>query len=653
MAFKSILPSIFASLNLFKIPIRLKLGRKDYFSSHIGEAISIAIYIYLLYSLVTSDTFQKIHPQVIEKDLENSISDWYHFSETNFLLGAMVTLNGVAQEDPQIFSLKATYFTFNNNNQTQDLFLESYYKADMVLCSETNLKNIYPNLAVQFPTGKCLPKLDFDVGGYFNEQKTSYITVGLELCNNLTSNNTCKSLEEMQLYFADKKLGFLITDTLVNIDDYQEPIIPKISVQYLDIDAKVRKYKRIYLKKVTISSDDGYLVSSDNKIESWKVGTIENDFDFNYQAEIVQIVLYSSNQEKYYKRTYMKVQEALSRLGGIVNVLISVGFILMKLAPYNGLNISLSNHLFSFRNINETKKNNTENIMETINIGNQVKTQLMTTQQGDEACQSKFTLNKPQDIIAISPQKEEKFEEIELIPSPVNKANEIKEESKPKPCLGDEEVKNSGARINSQEEIKENFRKKAFNSSIIMDKSPMGHKSPRKSFRNKFTRAKTQTENHQFAETFKNYSRFKKEKNSLNFTFADVFKVESRKKFPKKWKALKIATKKIQKDLDIMNIMEKFQEIDKLKMILFNKSQLMLFNLISKPEIYVEEEGELAKDAGMLISQNLKGMEERSDDNYLDLVVYYNKIKKNEAHDDMDGRLVKFLDDDMKKYFEI
>ena len=99
--------------------------------------------------------------------------------------------------------------------------------------------------------------------------------------------------------------------------------------------------------------------------------------------------------------------------------------------------------------------------------------------------------------------------------------------------------------------------------------------------------------------------------------------------------------------------MEKFQEVDKLKLILFNKEQLMLFNLIAKPEIFVDEHGVSERDPGILISQNLKNMNERTDQNFLDLVLYYHQIKTREGEDNLEGRLIKLVDNDMKKYFEV
>ena len=77
---------------------------------------------------------------------------------------------------------------------------------------------------------------------------------------------------------------------------------------------------------------------------------------------------------------------------------------------------------------------------------------------------------------------------------------------------------------------------------------------------------------------------------------------------------------------------------------------MTLFDLISKPEIFLDDPG-LSNELGMLYTRKITEIE-KNDENLLDIVSYYNKIKKKENDDDMEGRLVKLLDNDMKQYFQ-
>ena len=117
---------------------------------------------------------------------------------------------------------------------------------------------------------------------------------------------------------------------------------------------------------------------------------------------------------------------------------------------------------------------------------------------------------------------------------------------------------------------------------------------------------------------------------------------------------MKIARNKIRDQLDIKNILEKLHEIDKIKYLLLNPQQLLLFQLISKPELLTEDEENHGNNhnAEFLIANIMKKYEEASDEKIEKLVLYYNEIKNNAGKDDMDSRLLNLLDEDVKDFLE-
>ena len=53
-----------------------------------------------------------------------------------------------------------------------------------------------------------------------------------------------------------------------------------------------------------------------------------------------------------------------------------------------------------------------------------------------------------------------------------------------------------------------------------------------------------------------------------------------------------IAQKIFHKELDVINILKRLQDVEKLKMILLNENQLSIFELLAKPMIYFDEQQE-------------------------------------------------------------
>ena len=79
----------------------------------------------------------------------------------------------------------------------------------------------------------------------------------------------------------------------------------------------------------------------------------------------------------------------------------------------------------------------------------------------------------------------------------------------------------------------------------------------------------------------------------------------------------------------------------------------MLFNLIAKPEIFINEKETMEKTPGLEISKNLKSLNEIDNQSFLDLANYYHAIKIKQSDDDLDARLVRLVDQDMKEYFGV
>ena len=88
-----------------------------------------------------------------------------------------------------------------------------------------------------------------------------------------------------------------------------------------------------------------------------------------------------------------------------------------------------------------------------------------------------------------------------------------------------------------------------------------------------------------FNENMKNSSQIKF---SLFENLKLILKQMFKKKLTKKEKLFLQGEKIYEKEIDILYILKKLQEIEKMKIILFNNQQLTLFNLMEKPLIYLE-----------------------------------------------------------------
>ena len=111
------------------------------------------------------------------------------------------------------------------------------------------------------------------------------------------------------------------------------------------------------------------------------------------------------------------------------------------------------------------------------------------------------------------------------------------------------------------------------------------------------------------------------------------------------------AQNQIKSELDILKIMKRLQDIEKLKRILLSKEQLYLFNLMSKPMI---KEGEILNIRKMKRGNNeFKIQFSEKELTHLgksELAQMYKEVQTKSQNSEVDSRILKMLDEDVKTF---
>lgn len=591
-----LLNTILFSLNFFKSQVRLKINNQEFYSSRIGELISLFIVFILLYTLITSDVFLRNSPETLEKSLVNKIHPLYKLNAENFIFSVRLSGDyGVGYyEDPTIFEIYAEYSTIKIEvKDNQKISLNSTLNfTKMIPCKDSVYSKIKKyDLITKFPESLCLPQSDFDIEGSFEETYVSIVKVSVIPCQNKTNNNNlvCKSEEEIHNFFKEKYFSYAFLDKQVDMENFENPINEKLTIEYKLIESTIRKRIYIRMNQAQFKSDSN-LYSNDYDVQSfWNFGNPAEDFDYSNQTSVFEAMIQSGNAEKIFIRRYQKLQNAFADLGGISNFFFLMGTLFLKMIPFNGIYFLLANHLFSFKKWNSSIKKK------------------MGSKDEDKKRISSSHQNK--EFLELSV-----FEKRELLFQTAGK-------DQVPPCQGDVDLD-----LSSKDSLK-----------IITE----------------FQRKKKIDKN--LNEALRNYLNRKKYNNQLRFSFFDFLGKENLIVLFKKLKILLYAQEKVEEELDIMKILEKIQEIDKLKSILLGPVQVLLFNFLKKPEILTSD----MSNNKVEISQSIETSKEIVDDkvkyneDFMSLFFYFNKGNdKNEKIYQEESRLNKLLDPDIKKFFD-
>ena len=227
------------------------------------------------------------------------------------------------------------------------------------ICNETNFGENYQHLFTknELNNSYCLKDFDYNLffaGGYKYE-KFNYIRLRIYPCvNNSANNNSCKPQEEIDSYMASGYFSILIKDFGLNPSNYSNPVVPTFQDLYTTIDKRIYRNYILNFGVTEIHTDTG-LFSNE----------VKKDRYFQYKKEI-QTFSFRDEQEYYkgksiilvqfklddaiiiQKRSYTKIAEIFSRVGGYMQLMNTVFLLIVSLFNKFNFDLKIINSIFKF-----------------------------------------------------------------------------------------------------------------------------------------------------------------------------------------------------------------------------------------------------------------------------------------------------------------
>ena len=666
------IPYFLKILDLFRSPILLYYNGDQKRSSALGFLSSLIIYVYLFYSFFQSSLYLKENPIVVIQNLQEQHAEAMHFDKNKFLAFGLTDVFDNRVVDPSIFTIQFRYF------QNASI----YEMRELKICELEDVngnQTFYDFYRLKYMF--CLKNRSFFLEGTADEN-ARYIVISLFLCNNATSNNTCKSQEYLDQFFnsyaSTKMFTVMYDDVLVDVENYKEPFKKLIKVELQIIDPAVKKRNLIYFKKTTMVTDSGSLFQNLETQANFIFST--KDFDFqirqNPNQPLFQYLFFSSKDEVSYKRRYQTIAEFLGGFAGVAKLFSIICGIFVNHFIYIDTLKHILNKIYAFpsyRKKKTSKKKIKTNLkkkkIEKIDLvtltqseqknfcfksplreSSQMKASLINNENFDNKNSNQFKINS----FAIeynnsSPIKNETPKSINL--PKFNKKDfedsfvlehfslrscperEISHVSKPIQNIDSLRATDLGVKALNVKIVESHYIEK-----ISPQKEAVYQEPKKKKLKDRIV------------------SFFKKKKegkiqNKLHFSyweyFSMIFDVFKSKKSVRH-QLIRKAEKTYNEDLDLVNLMRKLHDLDKLKILLLDEDQLVLFNFLSKPVINIDMLNEKEMDETLSVSQRrVTHLMNRGKNAKLYLEESYKKVF--EKTDKISFKLVEFFDQEIHR----
>jgi hypothetical protein len=220
---------------------------------------------------------------------------------------------------------------------------------------------------IQYSNGTQDTNEDIFFQNEFGSNNSTFIILGIRNCNNQTEGN-CASQEDQNKFFEDFYLMLIYADSYINLNDYHEPNKYFVQKTIYPVSTANKRTSYLQVKNTYIKTDIGFIMEDINELHALQVNPIRTDIStlpWHYS-----IVLESTKITDNYNRRYVKVQDLIANIGGLIKFLFTFSSILMYVFSHNHLCIELSKELFTLSKDIPKRQHSQANLNSTPSIVN-------------------------------------------------------------------------------------------------------------------------------------------------------------------------------------------------------------------------------------------------------------------------------------------
>ena len=265
--------------------------------------------------------------------------------------------------DEQIYTAKITFF---DKQKIKGKF-ETIVQKDLEFekCNVDNFGKDYQNLFTkdELNNSYCLKNFNYTLtfAGSYKYDRITYIRIVINPCVNSTKNNfSCKPQEVIDEQINSGYFSIVLKDFGLNPSNYTSPKIPTLQDLYTTIDRRLSKNYIVNFGLTEIHTDKGIVNNQINKERYLQFRKVFENFlirkekDFHSGKSVILVQLRLEDTLLIQKRSYTKITEVFSRIGGYMQLMNTVFLLATSIINRIYSEIKIINGIFNF-NIKENK----------------------------------------------------------------------------------------------------------------------------------------------------------------------------------------------------------------------------------------------------------------------------------------------------------
>ena len=323
--------------------------------SLISLIISFSFITYFLYRLIYKEDASIMFYS--ERDSNINISYSYKLP----FMFRLSDSYSIALNQQNLYNISLLVWYSYINNKTNQL-IQNYDKIIVEKCNidkhfngYKNYFNNIPDLESYFCPRERLNNQSL-YGIYGNHKPFIYYVFYFSKCNNLTNNNLCLTNEEINNYLSNAYLDLKFLSYSVNSFNHKNSKLPIIISERFIISSTIYKTISLLFNKIKFITDNGLLFESKyiENYHQYENSKIHIDLREMFKSNnFLSVEILNSGNVNIYKKNYLKIQDYLATIGGIIK---AITYICHILNYYNSINSYYAILIKDFLIENQIKK---------------------------------------------------------------------------------------------------------------------------------------------------------------------------------------------------------------------------------------------------------------------------------------------------------
>ena len=334
-------------------PNILFLGKKQHSTklsltlSILSLVVIIGFTVYFLISLFSREV------SIISKTQSKIRNPIMNFTGLPMILKVVDGDNLEVVDDPRFFQIQVVF------SKNHDGFWENQY-PDLERCdmnTHFDEHKDYFNQINNITSYYCIKNLkNFNVAlfGTNGDLSNGFGTIDiiLNFCNNNTMQGTCAPQSEMDKKLQSIFVSFGFLDYLVDDNNVESPVQLTVKTEFLPFSSTT--FTRYFFEKRTLSysTDMGYVFPDIKQIKVFQQDAKQVYVDLSVRTKGMkfgQISLFMNCNLFSYRRSFSKIQDTLASIGGIMNLMILIAYLLVNFVNKRMYFLKLANTFFKLR----------------------------------------------------------------------------------------------------------------------------------------------------------------------------------------------------------------------------------------------------------------------------------------------------------------